>query len=178
MVQRSREFQRKRRERDSWPCPLFSFEGRRDDVRKHLISIIKEEDQRTAVGRSARLDLTLANIKHVQGEERILAYDQICKKKSSSSRRWVAACAAAHVDAAFDEAGIGTNSATIVSVVAVTFSKDSTNGVSTAGELPKQIREALEKVFQKASKHPTHWTWEYLHRTARKKVRLYKSTRD
>ena len=82
------------------------------------------------------------------------------------------------VDTAADEAGIDTDSTTMVSVIAETSSKDSTNGVSPAGELPTQIREALEKVLEKASKHSTHWTWVYLHRVATKKVRLHKSTRD
>ena len=62
----------------------------------------------------------------------------------------------------------------MASVVAETPSKDSTNGASPAGELATQIREALEKVLEKASKHPTYSTWEYLHRTANKKVRLHK----
>ena len=74
------------------------------------------------------------------------------------------------VDTIANEAFIGTDSATMVSVVVETSSKDSTNGASLAGELPTQIREALEK----ASKQPMHWTWEYLHRTARKKVRYTK----
>ena len=94
--------------------------------------------------------------------------------KSSSSRRWVAGRAAARVDMAVDEAGIGTNNATMVSVLAETSSKDSTNGVSPAGELPVQIREAPEKVLEKLSIHSTHWMWEYLQRTASKKVRLHK----
>ena len=81
MAQKSREFQRKRRDRYSQPCPLCSFEGEGHDVRKQLSSIndhiINDDDQQTALGRSARLDLTLANLKHVHGEERRLAYEQI-----------------------------------------------------------------------------------------------------
>ena len=53
-----------------------------------------------------------------------------------------------------------------------TSSKDSTNGVSPADELPIQIRETLEKDVEKASKHHTHSTCEYLHWAARRKVRL------
>ena len=148
-------------ERDTAGRPLCSFDGEGHDVRKHLTSIhdhINEDDQQTTVGRSARLDLTFANFKHVQGEERRLAYEHICKKKSSSSRRWVADCAAARVVSTADKAGIGTDSATMVSVVAETSSKDSTNGESSVGDLPTQIREALKKVLGKARKYPTHWT--------------------
>ena len=101
MAQRCREFQRKRQEKYSRPRPLCSFEGEGHDVRKHLISIhdhiIKEDDQKTAAGRSVRLDLTLVNLKHVQGEDRRLAYEQICKNKLSSSGRRVAGCAVAGV---------------------------------------------------------------------------------
>ena len=53
-------------------CPLCGFEGEGHDVRKYLFSIhdhiIKEDDLLPAVGRGSRLDLTLANLKHVQGE--------------------------------------------------------------------------------------------------------------
>ena len=130
-------------------CLLCSFEGKGHHIRKHLISmndyIIKEDDLRLAVGRGARLDLTLTNLKHVQAEERRLVYKQIYKKKSSSKRRWVASCAAARDDTAAEEAGIGQDSVTVVSVAAETSSNDSANEVSSAGELPTQISELLEK---------------------------------
>ena len=85
------------------------------------------------------------------------------KKKSSSSRRRVVGSAAVRDDMVADQTGIGADSVTVVSVSAGISWKDSMNGVSPAGELPTQIREALDKVLEKASKHPTHWTWEYLH---------------
>ena len=48
-----------------------------------------------------------------------------------------------------------TNAASVAGAIS---SKDSTNGVNPAGQLPTQIREALENVLKTASKNPMHWT--------------------